>query len=125
MTRRAPVRLRLAGLCLAVLGFVGLLTAATVPAALAQDSQRVIQGRVVDAGDQGLQGAVVYLKDLKTLGVKSFISTQDGSYRFGQLGSNSDYELWAELKGRKSSTKTISSFDQKKVFTITLRIDTR
>lgn len=121
MTRRAPARLRLAGLCLVAFGLVGLMA----PTAFAQEAQRLIQGKVVDTGGQGLPGAIVYLKDLKTLGVKSFISTQDGSYRFGQLGSNSDYELWAELKGKKSSTKSISSFDQKKVFTITLRIDTR
>ncbi len=86
--------------------------------------QRVVQGKVTDKGDTGLNGAVVYLKDDHTMSVKSFISEQDGGYRFGQLSENTDYELWAESEGKKSPTKTISSFDSKKSFQINLKIDT-
>src|SRR6266702_5842127 len=85
-------------------------------------AQRVVQGKVVGSSDAPIAGAVVYLKDLKKLTIKSFISTQDGSFRFGQLSTDSDYELWADLKGKKSPTKTVSSFDTKKVLDLTLRI---
>ena len=84
--------------------------------------QRIVQGKVLGPNDEALAGAVVYIKDLKTLAIKSFISQQDGSYRFGQLSDSADYELWAELKGKKSPTRGISSFDQKKLYTINLKL---
>lgn len=87
-------------------------------------AQRTVQGKVTDKGEAGLGSAVVYLKDDHTLTVKSFISEPDGGYRFGQLSQGTDYELWAELNGKKSPTKTISSFDSKTSFQINLKIDT-
>jgi hypothetical protein len=86
--------------------------------------QRTVQGKVTDKSDAGLSGAVVYLKDGHTLSLKSFIAEADGSYRFGQLSQNTDYELWAESNGKKSPTKSISSFDSKNSFQINLKIDT-
>lgn len=85
--------------------------------------QRVVQGKVMDKSDAPLQGAVVYLKDGHSLAVKSFISGDQGDYRFGQLAQNTDYEIWAESNGKKSPVKTISSFDSKNQFFINLKID--
>jgi hypothetical protein len=87
-------------------------------------AQRIVQGKVMDKSEAGLSGAVVYLKDDHTLSLKSFIADSNGGYRFGQLSQNTDYELWAESNGKKSPTKTISSFDSKNSFQIDLKIDT-
>lgn len=85
--------------------------------------QRVVQGKVVDGSNAPIKGAVVYLKDSRSLAVKSFFSDADGNYRFGQLSQNSDYQVWAENNGKKSSVKTISSFDNKNQFNINLKIE--
>jgi hypothetical protein len=108
--------------CLAALASLAL----PAPLLLAQPkAQRVVQGKVVDKSDAGLKGATVFLKDGRTLAVKSYIASDDGSFRFGQLAQNTDYQLWATLAGKKSAVKNISSFDSRTEFNITLKIDTK
>lgn len=85
--------------------------------------QRVVEGKVTDHANTALKGAVVYLKDDHTLSVKSYITSDQGTYRFGQLAQNTDYEIWAEHNNQKSSVKTISSFDNKNHFYIDLKIN--
>lgn len=96
----------------------------TPAAAQKAAAQRIVEGKVVDSNDAPQQGAIVYLKNDKTLEVRTYISTQGGAYRFGQLSSGSDYSLWAEYQGKKSKTRSISSFDEKRVFDFTLKVDT-
>ena len=86
-------------------------------------TSKMLNGNVTDKSDQPIPGAVVYLKNMKTLAVKSFFAQKDGSYRFPQLALNTDYEVYAEKDGRKSDTKTISQFDDRFNPTVNLRID--
>lgn len=104
--------------------FALLVVCLLIPAAgFAQSNAfRSVEGKVFGTQDKPLNSAIVYLQDSKTNGVKSFISTQDGSYRFGQLSMDSDYQLWAEYKGQKSDKKSISSFNSKKQLVIDLHI---
>jgi hypothetical protein len=86
-------------------------------------TSKMLTGTVVDKTDHPIANAVVYLKNTKTLAVKSFFTQDDGSYRFPQLPLNTDFEIYAEKDGKKSSTKQISQFDDRSSPTINLQID--
>ena len=101
----------------ALVGFSFSASAQNVPI-----TQRIIRGKVYDTGDTPQNGAVVYLKNMKSLEIKTYIA-QDATYRFGQLGSTEDYQLWAEFGGHKSKVKNISGFDSKKLFDVSLHIE--
>jgi len=84
---------------------------------------RSVSGVVLDQNDSPIAHAVVYLKNTKTLAVKTSIANDKGSYQFSGLAPNQDYELYAGLNGAKSPTKTLSSFDSREKATLNLHID--
>lgn len=86
-------------------------------------TSKMLTGTVTDKSEKPIVGAVVYLKNSKTLVVKSFFTQQDGTYRFPQLALNTDYEIWAEKDGKKSDTKGISQFDDRFTPTVNLSIN--
>ncbi len=83
---------------------------------------RTVSGVVSDADGKPVPGAVVYLKDTKTLAIRTFYAQADGSYHFAGLGTNNDYELKAEHGGASSGTKTLTSFDSRKTAVIDLKL---
>ncbi len=85
--------------------------------------ERTVDGKVVGKDDAPLSGAVVYLKDSKSMSVKTYITDDAGHFHFGQLGQNLDYELWAESGNMRSKSKSISSFDSKNNYYFTLKVD--
>ena len=89
-----------------------------------RSNSRILTGTVSDKGDKPISGAVVYLKNTKTLAIKTYISQDNGSYRFPELSPNVDYEVYAQRDGKKSSTKTLSQFDDRNKPNINLQIDT-
>jgi hypothetical protein len=84
---------------------------------------RSLQGTVKDDAENALEGAVVKLKNVKTLQVRSFITKPDGTYAFGGLSTNTDYEVKADHNGLSSDTRTLSVFDARKVAIINLKIE--
>ena len=84
---------------------------------------RTLTGHVLDKNDNPIPTAVVYLKNEKTLAVRTFFSQPDGTYRFPQLDRNVDYLIYAEKDGKRSDTKTVSQFDDRNAPIINLRID--
>ncbi len=87
-----------------------------------ENQPRSLQGQVLDNSEAALPNAVVYLKNTRTLAVRSYISGQDGSYHFSGLSQNVDYEVHAERDGQKSDTKTLSGFDTRPRSTINLKV---
>ena len=87
-----------------------------------RNEARTLVGHVVDAQDAPVQKAIVYLKNAKTLAIKTYISEPDGSYRFPGLAANVDYEVYAEHEGARSPVKTLSGFDNRKQANITLKL---
>ncbi len=96
-----------------------------VTGALAQTTKfKTLDGKVLGDGDVPLRSAIVYLQDSRSNSIRTFIATQDGSYRFGQLAPDLDYTVWAKYKNAQSSTKTISAYDSRRQLTINLHIKT-
>jgi hypothetical protein len=74
---------------------------------------RNLQGVVTLPDSNPARGAVVKLKNLKTLQVTSFITPPDGKYRFHNLSSNIDYEVRADFNDLSSDKRTLSVFDSR------------
>ena len=105
--------------CTALLGVAAVLA----PRASTQDfGLKDLQGKVLDAKDLPISGAIVYLQNSRNNDVKTFITEKEGSYRFAAISADTDYTVWAAYKGKKSATKTISSFDSRKQVYIDLKI---
>ena len=86
---------------------------------------RLLTGKVLDRHDNPLADSVVYLANTRTRAVKSYIVGADGAYHFPELSPNIDYEVYAQYRGQKSDTKTVSQFDDRKQVNIILRIDAK
>ena len=113
--------------------FLAFSVLSTIPAAWAsaivqrgsQGESRTLMGHVLSAQSEPLQKAIVYLKNTKTLAIKTYTSEADGSYRFPGLAANVDYEVYAEHEGTRSDVKTLSGFDSRKQVTITLKVHSK
>ena len=89
-----------------------------------QEKQQIrsVSGQVIGADNAPVKDAVVFLKNSRSLAIKSFITEAKGDYNFMELSPNIDYQVWAESNGQKSPIKTISSFDGRPQFHIDLHL---
>jgi C-terminal processing protease CtpA/Prc len=107
----------------------GVLLAIAVPAYAAdkKDKQetttRTVQGTVTDTAEAPLEGAVVQLKDTKSLQIRSYITKSGGQYQFYGLSPDVDYELKADHQGASSSLRRLSSFDSRKQAVVNLKVE--
>ena len=93
------------------------------PVAAAQNlGQRIVSGYVVDADSKPSAGATIFLKNTKTKSIRSYTSASDGRFRFAQVSMTDDFDLWAEKQGKKSQTKTISTWDARKEYVTELKL---
>lgn len=84
--------------------------------------QRVVSGFVVNEAGAVQVGATVFLKNLKTKAIRSYTTAADGKFHFTQANMSEDHEVWAELNGKKSAVKTVSSWDARKLFECELKL---
>ncbi|MBV9302936.1 MAG: carboxypeptidase regulatory-like domain-containing protein [Acidobacteriaceae bacterium] len=83
---------------------------------------RSIEGSVLDKSGAPVAGAIVLLKNTKTLQVRSFIAQQDGKYHFYGLSPDINYQVRAESRDMTSPTKQISVFDSHSKITVNLKL---
>ena len=86
---------------------------------------RLLFGKVLDPQDNPLADAVVYVTNTRTRMVKTYIVGPDGTYRFPALSTAVEYEVYAQYKGHKSDTKSVSQFDDRSQVYVDLKVDTR
>ena len=86
---------------------------------------RLLYGKVLDPQDNPVPDAVVYLTNTRSRAVKTYIVGPDGTYRFPALSNAVDYEVYAQYKGKKSDTKSVSQFDDRSQVYINLKVDNR
>ena len=86
---------------------------------------RLLFGKVLDPQDNPLPDAVVYVTNTRTRAVKTYIVGPDGTYRFPALSTAVDYEVYAQYKGRKSDTKSVSQFDERSEVYLDLKVSNK
>ncbi len=82
----------------------------------------MLHGSVIDKNENPVPSSVVYLKNVKSQAVKTYIADESGNYRFSGLDPNVDYEIHAEHDDLTSSTRTVSSFDSRRDIEVTLKL---
>jgi hypothetical protein len=88
----------------------------------AEAQLRTLHGSVLDKAENPVPSSVVYLRNLKTQAVKTYIADDAGRYRFSGLDPNVDYEIHAETADATSPTRTISSYDTRRDLEVTMKL---
>lgn len=87
-----------------------------------QTELRTVHGVVLDKSESPVPSSIVYLLNLKTQAVRTYIADSAGQYRFSGLDPNVDYTIHAEHGDLTSSTRSISSFDSRRDIEIVLKL---
>jgi hypothetical protein len=85
-------------------------------------TSRAIEGTVLSSKGAPVPGAIVQIKDSKTLQVRSYIAQQNGKYQFWGLSNDVNYQLRAMAGGLTSKSKTVSVFNSRRKITLDLKL---
>jgi hypothetical protein len=108
----------------AMLSFLGSFAAFAMGQDAKREAQlRTVRGVVTDKSEGPVPASIVFLKNIRTNAVRSYIADEAGNYRFSGLDPNADYEIHAEKDDAQSATRTISSFDGRKDIVLNLKLD--
>lgn len=120
-----PIAIVAVFLAFSVLSCVQVAKATATEQRGSQYESRTLTGHVYNAQNEPQQKAIVYLKNTKTMLIKTYITEADGGYRFAGIAPNIDYEVYAEHEGLRSDTKTLSGFDNRREVSVTLRLHSK
>jgi hypothetical protein len=88
----------------------------------AEAQLRTLHGSVINKSEDPVPSSIVYLKNVKSQSIKTYIADSSGNYKFSGLDPNVDYEIHAETQDLMSSTRTISSFDSRRDIEVILKL---
>lgn len=87
------------------------------------DSLRAVEGTVQDSAGAPVNGAIVQLKDTKSLQIRSFITRDNGAFVFQGIKKSVEYELKAKFKNKESKARLLTIFDDRQRANIDLKIE--
>ena len=82
-----------------------------------------IHGVVQDLRGKPVNGAHVFIKDLKTSVIRTQTTDASGNYQIFALKPTEDYEVYAEFKGTKSESRTVSGFVNRQDNVLNFQLD--
>jgi hypothetical protein len=86
-------------------------------------SVRNVAGVVLQPDGKPAPQAVVQLKNMKNLQIRSYIASDEGKYQFQGLSSSVDYELAATYHDMASPKRQISIFDTRLDAVVNLQLE--
>ncbi len=84
---------------------------------------KLVEGLVLDSGDNTISGAAVVLKDLQTGKTIAIYSDSGGNFEFTDLDRDHDYEIKASFKDTASEVRKVSSFDNRNTIPMNLKLE--
>jgi len=84
---------------------------------------RNVEGLVSLPGGAPAAGAVVQIKNLKNLQIRSYITQENGKYIFQNLSTSIDYELSARHNDTESPKRTLTVFDTRLDAIVNLQLE--
>lgn len=87
--------------------------------------QRSVQGLVTDDQENPIAKAVVQLKNVKTMDVKSYFTDEKGAYHFNGLDPDTNYEIKVNYGNSTSNVRKVTPFDSRKELIINFKLETK
>jgi hypothetical protein len=91
----------------------------------AEANMRSVTGVITGADGMPAVGAVVQIKDMRTLQVRSFITHADGTYHFYELKMDVDYQISPHSGDTTATPKTLSVFDSRKEAVLDFQLEAK
>ena len=102
---------------------LGVTLLASMMAAQSREGLRAVEGTVYSDSGEKVNGAIVQLKDMKTLQIRSFITREEGKFLFQGIRRSTEYELKAKHGDKESKSQVLTIFDDRQRATVDLKLE--